>query len=297
MVATLALFLLAASNGEVLDAAERHLAARKVDEVFFALDGKTWSPEEAPKAAGVLARAGQLSLREGDAIMALQLVQMALKANADEVLAHEVAARGYKAQEQFGPAEEHADKWIRLSHEAKDARLFRAQMALEQGDWDLANELASRLEKETLSKDERQVAGLVRTRARAELKERKQSLSATRELEKQMELALEKAMKMRAVAAKAGPPRVLGALEPVGNQAIVIYTTTWCGFCKKAKAFLNQRGAQFVERDIEKDPGANEELAEKAALAGVRPSGVPVIDVRGTLVIGFDKAKLERLLR
>ena len=56
MVTTLALLLLAASNGEALDAAERHLADRKVDDVFFALDGKTWSKEEAPRAAGILAK-------------------------------------------------------------------------------------------------------------------------------------------------------------------------------------------------------------------------------------------------
>ena len=294
MVVTLALLLLAASNGEVLDAAERHLADRKVDDVFFALDGKTWSPEEAPRAAGILGKAGQQALRDGDSIMALQLAQMALKANGGEVLAHEVAARGYKAQEQFGPAEEHADKWIRLSGNGRDARLFRAQMALEQGDWELAGELASALSNEALSKDERQLAELIRARAGAEIKDRKQSLSATRELEKRMERALETAMKMRSQAGGAGGVRAASASA---GSDVVLYTTTWCGFCKKAKAFLKKRGVAFVERDVEKDPGANEELAEKAARAGVRPGGVPVIDVRGTLVIGFDQAKLERLLK
>jgi glutaredoxin len=216
---------------------------------------------------------------------------MALKANASEVLAHEVAARSYKEQEQFGPAEEHADKWISLSHQGKEARLFRAQMALEQGDWELAHELSAGLMKEQLSKDERQLAELVQARSRAEIKDRKLALSATKDLEKRMELALEAALKSRSSGAMGG------AGPASGSSGVVIYTTAWCGFCKKAKAFLKQHKVAFVERDVEKDAGANEELAQKAARAGVRPGGVPVIDVRGELVIGFDQARLERLLK
>src|SRR2546430_556441 len=83
----------------------------------------------------------------------------------------------------------------------------------------------------------------------------------------------------------------LRARSPGGD--IVLYGTSWCGFCKKARAWLVNRGVAFVERDIETEPGAAEELAGKAAAAGVVPRGVPVIDVRGQLILGFDVAALE----
>jgi glutaredoxin-like YruB-family protein len=77
---------------------------------------------------------------------------------------------------------------------------------------------------------------------------------------------------------------------------VIVYSTSWCGYCRKAKAWLTKRGVDFVEKDVEKDPAAAEELAQKAAASGVRPQGVPVIDVRGTLVLGFDQRALEAAL-
>ncbi len=81
-----------------------------------------------------------------------------------------------------------------------------------------------------------------------------------------------------------------------GEQLVTVYSTTWCGVCKQAKKWLKARGIPFVERDVEKDPGAADELSSKAAQAGVRPGGVPVIDVAGELMMGFDQAALEQLL-
>jgi glutaredoxin len=81
-----------------------------------------------------------------------------------------------------------------------------------------------------------------------------------------------------------------------GESIVVVYSTTWCGVCKSAKAWLRQQGIPFVERDVEKDPGASNELASKATAAGVRPSGVPVIDVAGELMVGFDAGALSALV-
>ena len=78
---------------------------------------------------------------------------------------------------------------------------------------------------------------------------------------------------------------------------VMVYSASWCGFCKKTKAFLKQNHVPYIERDVEKDPGAEAELQQKARKAGVAVSGVPVTDFMGELVMGFDKAKLQKLIQ
>lgn len=87
------------------------------------------------------------------------------------------------------------------------------------------------------------------------------------------------------------------AIAPPPDGSVVVYSAVWCGFCKKAKAWLTERGVPFVERDVEKTPGAQEELSSKLKAAGVPGGGVPVIDWAGTIVMGFDVAAMERLLK
>lgn len=87
------------------------------------------------------------------------------------------------------------------------------------------------------------------------------------------------------------------AIAPPPSGSVVVYSAVWCGFCKKAKAWLTERGVPYVERDVEKTPGAQEELSAKLKAAGVPGGGVPVIDWAGTIVMGFDVAAMERLLK
>ena len=77
---------------------------------------------------------------------------------------------------------------------------------------------------------------------------------------------------------------------------IVIYSTSWCPNCKDAKAYFNSKGTPFIEKDIEKDPAAKSEMEQKARAQGIDPSGVPVIDVCGTMVVGFDANRIEQIL-
>lgn len=87
-----------------------------------------------------------------------------------------------------------------------------------------------------------------------------------------------------------------GTLEPAPEGAVVVYSAEWCGFCKKAKAWLATHGVPFVERDVEKQPGVASELEEKLKQANIRGGGVPVIDWSGTVVMGFDVKRLQQLL-
>lgn len=80
------------------------------------------------------------------------------------------------------------------------------------------------------------------------------------------------------------------------HDQVILYSTAWCGACKAARAYLSGKGVPFVEKDIEKDSAASAELLRKARAAGISASGVPVIDVGGTLMQGFDRQRLDALL-
>lgn len=86
-------------------------------------------------------------------------------------------------------------------------------------------------------------------------------------------------------------------LATAGTGAgVIIYGASWCGACRQAASYLRQKNVPFVEKDIEKEPGARSEMAAKAKAQGLRTSGIPVIDVYGTLIGGFDAARLDALL-
>jgi glutaredoxin len=91
--------------------------------------------------------------------------------------------------------------------------------------------------------------------------------------------------------------QVQAPMVPPPEGSVVVYSAVWCGFCKKAKAWLTQNNVPFIERDVEKMPGAQAELDAKLAAAGTSGGGIPVIDWGGTLVMGFDAARLQKLLR
>jgi glutaredoxin len=77
---------------------------------------------------------------------------------------------------------------------------------------------------------------------------------------------------------------------------VIVYKTEWCGVCKKLTAYLDRKGVEYEAKDIEKDRTAAAELQAKASAKGVRTGSVPVIDVGGELLVGFDRARLEKLL-
>lgn len=85
-----------------------------------------------------------------------------------------------------------------------------------------------------------------------------------------------------------------GSARP--EVSVILYSAEWCGFCKKAGAYLRQRGVAFEERDIERDRAAAAELDRKLSRAQKRGAGIPVLDIGGKLVIGFDRARIDQLL-
>jgi len=73
---------------------------------------------------------------------------------------------------------------------------------------------------------------------------------------------------------------------------VLIYSTNTCVFCKKAKEFFKEHKVEFTEIDVGKDIKAAKEMVAKSG-----QMGVPVIEVNGKIVVGFDKPALMKELK
>jgi arsenate reductase-like glutaredoxin family protein len=100
------------------------------------------------------------------------------------------------------------------------------------------------------------------------------------------------------IPAPASPPTTPagGTTAPGTTPVVTIYGTSWCGACRSAREYMTAHKIPFADKDIEKDPAAARELADKAAKMGIPTDRIPVIDVRGRLLLGFDRERIEALL-
>ena len=73
---------------------------------------------------------------------------------------------------------------------------------------------------------------------------------------------------------------------------VKIYTTSTCHFCVMAKDFLKKENIKFSEINVEKDQKAAQEMIEKSG-----QMGVPVLDINGKIIVGFDKRAIEKALK
>jgi len=69
---------------------------------------------------------------------------------------------------------------------------------------------------------------------------------------------------------------------------ITIYSTPTCGYCKMAKEYLTSKNISYTEVDVSRDTAKQQEMIKKSG-----QFGVPVVDVDGKIIIGFDKRKLD----
>lgn len=72
----------------------------------------------------------------------------------------------------------------------------------------------------------------------------------------------------------------------------IIYTATWCAFCHAAKDYFDKIGVAYEDRDVEANPKFAEESVTKS---GQR--GIPVIDIDGEIIVGFDRPKIDAALK
>lgn len=72
---------------------------------------------------------------------------------------------------------------------------------------------------------------------------------------------------------------------------VTIYTTHSCPYCKMAKSFFQEHNIQYVEKDVTTDQQAQQEMIEKSGQLAV-----PVIEINGQIVVGFNQPKIKELL-
>lgn len=74
-------------------------------------------------------------------------------------------------------------------------------------------------------------------------------------------------------------------------MAVKIYTTPACPYCVMAKKYLDSKNVKYEEIDVSVDRNAAMEMVRKS-----RQRGVPVLDIDGNIVIGFDKDRIDSLI-
>ena len=75
-------------------------------------------------------------------------------------------------------------------------------------------------------------------------------------------------------------------------MGVKIYSTPTCPWCKKTKEFFKANKVKFTDVDVSSDDKASKEMVEKSG-----QMGVPVIDINGKIIVGFDEEKLKEALK
>ncbi len=72
---------------------------------------------------------------------------------------------------------------------------------------------------------------------------------------------------------------------------IKIYSTTHCPYCKMAKDYFDKNKVEYKDYNVEADEEALADMVKKSG-----QMGVPVIDINGTIIVGFDRGAIDQVL-
>ena len=73
---------------------------------------------------------------------------------------------------------------------------------------------------------------------------------------------------------------------------VIVYSTSWCPWCDRVKTFLKEKKIPFKDINVENNPEAAQEMANKSG-----QMGVPVIDIDGTIIVGFNEPEIRKALK
>ncbi|MFA6386407.1 MAG: glutaredoxin domain-containing protein [Candidatus Paceibacterota bacterium] len=76
------------------------------------------------------------------------------------------------------------------------------------------------------------------------------------------------------------------------NHNVIVYSTPTCPYCVYAKAYFKSKGVVFKDVDVSRDRAAGEEMVRKSG-----QMGVPVIDIDGNILVGFQPNEFDKLLK
>ena len=74
-------------------------------------------------------------------------------------------------------------------------------------------------------------------------------------------------------------------------MAVTIYTTPTCGYCTIAKQYFRKNSISFSEFNVAVDRAKADEMVSKSG-----QMGVPVIDINGKIIVGFNQSEIEKAL-
>ncbi|MBE3575399.1 MAG: glutaredoxin family protein [Firmicutes bacterium] len=72
---------------------------------------------------------------------------------------------------------------------------------------------------------------------------------------------------------------------------VIVYSTPTCPWCNATKRYLRERHINFYDVDVSRDSRAAREMVYKSG-----QQGVPVIDIDGTIIVGFDRRRIDAAL-
>jgi glutaredoxin 3 len=75
-------------------------------------------------------------------------------------------------------------------------------------------------------------------------------------------------------------------------MTVIVYSTSTCPFCKQVKAFLKEHDITFIDVDVMANQEKAKEMIQKSG-----QMGVPVVDIDGEIVVGFNEKRLRELLK
>lgn len=75
------------------------------------------------------------------------------------------------------------------------------------------------------------------------------------------------------------------------NHNVIVYSTPTCPYCVYAKDYFKSKGVAFTDIDVSRDRAKGEEMVRKSG-----QMGVPVIDIDGNILVGFQPNEFEKFL-
>jgi glutaredoxin len=76
------------------------------------------------------------------------------------------------------------------------------------------------------------------------------------------------------------------------EDKLIVYGAEWCAFCHEAMRYFDKLGVKYTYKNVELDVNDAKAAVEKSG-----QTGIPVIDIDGTIIVGFDKLRIDTVLK
>ena len=72
---------------------------------------------------------------------------------------------------------------------------------------------------------------------------------------------------------------------------VIVFSTPTCSYCNMAKQYFRQKNVRFTDIDVSRDQAAARDMVRRSG-----QMGVPVIDIGGKVIVGFNRPKIDQML-